>query len=252
MEAARRSTELSLADETARLGAMKTLGADYVVTGTAAKIGADKKGASYYTGNVAFTLKVVDVEDGTLVGVETYQYSDLLAGSGSSADGAIYETLVKIKKDMLAFASKYFQTVGKIVELGELKNGKLVSCYINLGSKSGLKKGQTLKVYEIKNIAGIEGREEVGKVKIDAIVAEGLSRCTFVGSSDAILSAFQAGHDLCVEEKVKKSGQDAADATRKAANVSRDVLEVSREAVDVTRKALEIGDGVSRIIKIFK
>ena len=253
MELARRSTELSLADEAARLGAMRTLGANYVVTGTASKIGADKKGASYYTGNVVFTLKVVNAEDGTLVGVETYQYSDMLAGSASSSDGAIYETLAKVRKDMLVFASKYFQTVGTIVELGEMKNGKLVTCYINLGSRSGIKEGQTLKVYEVKKIAGMEAREEVGKVKIDAIVADGLSRCTFVGSSDAILAAFRAGHDLCVEEKVKnKSGQDAAQATRKAANVGRNVVEVSREAVDVGRKALEIGEGVSRIIKVFK
>ena len=43
MEAERRSSELSLADETARIGIMKTLGANYVLTGTASKLSADKK-----------------------------------------------------------------------------------------------------------------------------------------------------------------------------------------------------------------
>lgn len=251
MEANRRSSELSLADETARLGAMKTLGANYVVTGTASKITADKKGNSYYSGNLAFTLKVVNAEDGTLVGVETYQYSDMLAGTASSADGAIYETLAKIQKDMLVFASKYFQTQGYIVELGEMKNGKLHTCYINLGSSSGLKKGQTLKVYEVKKIAGIEGHEEVGKIKVDEIVAEGLSRCTLVAGAEDVLGAFQEGHDLCVEERVKKD-HSAAKAGQKAANVGRNVVEVGREAVDVGKKALEIGEGVSRIINAFK
>ena len=251
MEANRRSSELSLSDETARLGVMRTLGANYVVTGTASKISADKKGNSYYSGNLAFTLKVVNAEDGTLVGVETYQYSDMLAGTASSADGAIYETLAKIQKDMLVFASKYFQTQGYIVELGEMKNGKLRTCYINLGSSSGLKKGETLKVYEVKKIAGIEGHEEVGKIKVDEIVAEGLSRCTLVAGAEDILGAFQEGHDLCVEERVKKD-HSAAKAGQKAANVGRNVVEVGREAVDVGKKALEIGEGVSRIINAFK
>jgi curli biogenesis system outer membrane secretion channel CsgG len=90
MEAERRSSELSLSDQTARIGAMKTLGANYVITGTAAKLGADRKRSDYYTGNVVFTLKVVNTEDGTIVGAETYQYSDISAGSASSADGALY------------------------------------------------------------------------------------------------------------------------------------------------------------------
>ena len=247
MEANRRSSELSLADETARLGAMKTLGANYVVTGTASKITADKKGNSYYSGNLAFTLKVVNAEDGTLVGVETYQYSDMLAGTASSADGAIYETLAKIQKDMLVFASKYFQTQGYIVELGEMKNGKLHTCYINLGSSSGLKKGETLKVYEVKMIAGIEGREEVGKLKVDVIVADGLSKCKITSGADEILAAFQAGHELNVQGKEVKQKKEPG---RSAAEVGRDVMEAGRKAVDIGEKAVKVGEGISRIVNM--
>jgi hypothetical protein len=108
-----------------------------------------------------------------------------------------------------------------------------------------------LKVYEVKKIAGIEGHEEVGKIKVDEIVAEGLSRCTLVAGAEDVLGAFQEGHDLCVEERVKKD-HSAAKAGQKAANVGRNVVEVGREAVDVGKKALEIGEGVSRIINAFK
>lgn len=244
METERRSSDLSLADQTARLGQMKRLGANYVLTGTASKLGADRKNSNYYTGNVVFTLKVVSTEDGTLVGSETYQYSNMNAGSGSSADAALYETLGMVKNAMVEFASKYFNVKGAIVEMGEMKNGKLQTCYINLGSSSGIVKGDLMFVNEIKMIAGVEGREPVGKLKVEAIVADGLSKCKVVSGSDAILSAFQAGHELLVEGKEKKKAQNDA------AEVGRDAVQVGRKAVDVGEKALQIGEGISRIVRI--
>ena len=246
MEAERRSSELSLADETARIGVMKTLGANYVLTGTASKLGADKKREGYYTGNVAFTLKVVNAEDGTIIGAETYQYSDLSAGNGSSADGALYETLNKAKEAMVAFTSKYFKTMGEIVEIGEIKNGKPKTCYINLGASSGLKEGETFIVHELKLIAGIEGREEVGKVKIEAVVADGLSRCKITSGAEGILAAFRAGNELQVEGEAKKQ------AKHNAAEVGRDVMEAGRKAVDIGEKAVKVGAGISRIINLLK
>lgn len=246
MEAERRSSELSLADQTARLGEMKRLGANFVLTGTASNLGADRKDSKYYTGNVVFTLKVVSTEDGTLVGSETYHYSNMNAGSGSSADAALYETLSKVKNAMVEFASKYFNVKGVIVEMGEIKNGKLHTCYINLGSSSGIVKGDLMFVNEIKMIAGIEGREQVGKLKVDAVVADGLSKCKVVSGADAIMTAFQAGHELRVEGKEKKKTQNDA------AEVGRDAMHVGRKAVDVGQKALKIGAGISNIIRIFK
>lgn len=247
MEAVRRSSELSLADQTARIGAMKTLGADYVITGTAAKLGADKRSKDYYTGNVVFTLKVVNTEDGTIVGAETYQYSDVSAGSASSADGALYETLRSVKNAMHAFVSKYFRLKGAIVELDEMKNGKLKTCYVSLGSSSGLKEGDELIVHEVKKIAGIEGREAVGKLKVEAIVADGLSRCRIAAGADDILTAFQAGHELSIEGKEKK-----AKKTGNAAETGRDILEAGRKAVAVGEKAVRLGESVSRIVKMLK
>lgn len=246
MEMERRTSELSLADQTARLGTMKTLGANYVLTGSAATLGADRKRSDYYTGNVAFTLKVVNVEDGTIVGAETFQYSGMNAGSASSADGALYETLSLAKNAMVTFVSKYFKLKGAIVELGELKGGKPEICYVSLGSSSGLKGGEVLFVHEVKKIAGIEGREQVGKLKVATIVADGLSKCKIVSGADQIFSAFQEGHDLLVEEKEKKHKKTNAD------EAGRDALEVGRTAVNVGQKALKIGEGISRIIKILK
>lgn len=247
MEAERRSSEMSLADQTARLGAMKKLGANYVVTGSATKLGADKSGDKHYTGSVAFTLKVVSTEDGTIVGAETFQYSGLAAGSAATADGALFQTLRKVQESMGAFVSKCFNLRGKIVEMDEIKNGKPKSCYVNLGSSYGLSEGDELTVLEVKMIAGIEGREEVGKLKVDVIVADGLSKCKITSGADEILAAFQAGHELNVQGKEIKQKKEPG---RSAAEVGRDVMEAGRKAVDIGEKAVKVGEGISRIVNM--
>lgn len=245
-EANRRALETSLDDPIARIGEMKTLGAQYVITGDALKISATKKRSDHYTGNVIFTLKVVNTSDGTIVGAETFQYSDLHGGSGTTADKAIYATLAKAQKQMAEFASKHFKVQGYIVEMGDVKNGKAKTCYINLGSAYGLEEGQELLVYEIKMIAGIKGQEEVGKLKVDAIVAEGLSKCKISSGADDIMKAYQAGHELHIEEKEKKVN------TVNAAEAGRDAINIGRDAVEVGRKAVEIGKGISKIVNLLK
>lgn len=246
MEAERRSSESALADETARLGVMKTLGANYVISGTASKLGADRKRSDYYTGNVSFSLKVVNVEDGTLVGAETYTYSNMSGGSGTTADAALYETLNVVKRAMAEFVSKYFKTTGTIVELDEIKNGRLKTCYINLGSGNGVEEKEEFTVLEVKMIAGIEGIETVGKIKVEKIVAGGLAKCKITAGADDILNAFQAGHELRIEAKdAKKTKQSAAEA-------GRDALEVGRTAAKAGKTALEIGAGISKFIKLLK
>jgi hypothetical protein len=208
LESHRRSSELALEDQTARLGAMKTLGANYIITAVASKIGADRKstdsGVVYYTGNVVYSLKVVSAEDGTLVGAETYTYTDLTAGNGSTSDEAIVATLQKAKRAMKTFVSKYFKAEGQIVEMGEMKGGKPKSCYINLGSASGMEKGQKCDVYEVKVIAGDTAKKMVGVVVVEEVLAPNLSECKFASGAKEIVDAFQVGHDLMVVTKEKK------------------------------------------------
>ena len=246
IEANRRSSEYALADPTARIGEMKTLGANYVITGDASKIGADKKRTDYYTGNVVFTLKVVNTEDGTIVGAEAYQYSDIQGGSGSTADKAVYETLGKVKREMAVFVSKYFKAKGTIVEFGDMKNGKPKSCYINLGSTYGLAAGQELLVYEVKMIAGYQAQEVVGSIKVENIVAEGLSKCKITEGVNEILNAFQAGHEIIIEEKEKKQ------AERNAAEAGRDAVEVGRKAVQAGKDISKVGKDISKLVKLLK
>ena len=207
LEESRRSSELALEDQTARMGAMKTLGANYIITGVASVVDAERKvsdsGSVYYTGNVSFSLKVVNVEDGTLVGAETYTFAGLTAGTGSTYDEAVSATLLKAKKGMKGFVSKYFKVNGAIVEMGEMKGGKAKNCYINLGTATGVEKGQKCEVFEVKKIAGREAKTMIGMISIEEVMADDLSNCKFVSGAKEIVEAFQAGHELVVVTKEK-------------------------------------------------
>lgn len=206
LEASRRSSEMALGDQTARIGKMRTLGAKYIITGVVSTVGAEKQtvqGVSFYTGNVVYSLKVMSAEDGTLIGAESYTYSGLMAGKSTTSDAAIASTLEKAKRDMAAFVSKYFKAEGVIVEMGQMKKGKAKNCYVSLGSASGIEVGQKCEVYEVKVIAGREARSLVGSVVIEEVLAEDLSECKFSSGAKEIVAAFQAGHDLVVVTKAK-------------------------------------------------
>jgi hypothetical protein len=95
-------------------------------------------------------------------------------------------------------------------------------------------------------VAATEVQEAVGKVKVETVLADGLSRCKISSGSEMILSAFQAGHELLVEGVAKKEPKSDA------AEVGRNVMEAGRKAVDIGEKAVRVGEGISRIIKILK
>lgn len=207
LEADRRSSEMAMGDQTARLGAMKTLGANYVITGVVSKIGADKRvtdeGKVYYNGNVVYSLKVVDAENGTLVGAETYTYADLTGSTGSTEEEAVVATLKKANRAMKTFVSKYFKAKGVIVEMGEMKGGKAKNCYINLGVAAGVEKGQKCEVFEVKTIAGRQAETQIGVLSIEEVMADDLSNCKFVSGAKEVVAAFQAGHELRIVTKEK-------------------------------------------------
>ena len=221
LEANRRSSDLALGDQTARMGKMRKLGANYILTGVVSSVSAEKqtiKGVSFYTGNVVYSLKVVNAEDGTLIGAESYTYSGAAGGVANSSESAISTTLEKAKRDMETFVSKYFKTEGVILEMGQMKNGKAKDCYISLGASSGIEKGQKFEVYEVKTIAGREARSEIGMLVVEEVVADDLAHCKFSSGAKAIVEAFKAGHELRVVSKAK------SDALRKAGNFIGGIL----------------------------
>lgn len=206
MEGIRRSKESAIADETARLGAIRTLGANYIIRGTVSNVSGEyhkTDNGSYYNGNIVFSLSVVNVENGVTVGTKNITYAGLTGNVGSTADEAVVSTLGRVKQSMDNFVNEYFKIKGTVVEMKETnkKGDKATSLYISLGSDSGISKGQKFNVYQVKMIAGVESQEEIGSLTVEEVVAPTLSQCKVTKGGKEIMTAFRNGVEIRVETR---------------------------------------------------
>ena len=206
MEGVRRVKESAMYDQNARMGAIKTLGAQYIITGTVSNVSGEyhsSEGRVYYTGNIVYSLSVVRTEDGVTVGTKNVTYSGLTGNIGSTADEAVVSTLNRVKQSMDNFVNEYFKLVGTIVEMKDTnkKGDKVSSLYINLGSDAGMGKGQKLNVYKVSVISGIESQELIGALAVEEVVAPTLAKCKVTKGGKEIMTAYKDGAGLRVETR---------------------------------------------------
>ncbi|MCF2738326.1 penicillin-binding protein activator LpoB [Bacteroides caecigallinarum] len=189
-ETKRRLKEEALADELARSGQMKQLGADYILEGFVSKLETQRKtdseGKVSYKGQMAYTIKVVSTENGTVAFSNNYT-----ASSGSCDTEA--EARTKALKDAAVtceMIEAVFPLNGILVDQDYTeKKGKMKTCYVTLGSIHGVVEGVFLDVRKSKNIASRTVYEEVGILKVEKVLADDLSECSVVSNGKEILEA---------------------------------------------------------------
>lgn len=189
-ETKRRLKEAALADELARSGQMKQLGADYILEGHVSKLATerktDDKGKASYKGTVTYTLKVVSTEDGTVAFSNNYTASSSSCDTEAEARTKALNG-AKVSCEMI---EAVFPLNGTLIDMDYTeKKGKMKTCYVNLGSMHGVSEGMFLDVKNVTNIAGQTVYEEIGVLKIEKILAEGLSECSVVSKGKEILEA---------------------------------------------------------------
>ncbi len=198
IEAQRRSNEnISSGDdnEMDRLSAMNELGAQYIITGQVSsmtatwKKGSDNKG--YYDGSITYTLKVINPQNGTLIGTKTLQHSGLTGGTGGNKEEAIANTLTYAKSSMRDFVDEHFKMEGTILEVNSEKKGKAEEVYINLGSLHGVKDAQKFTVYVTREIAGRTAKKEIGRLTVKAVEGEDISLCKVQKGGEEIMDAIR-------------------------------------------------------------
>lgn len=197
-EALRRQETSAMGDATARKEEMSTLGAGSLIQGHVASIITTRKknseGKVSYESTVKFTIKVVDASTGTLSATESFEN----LGIDDTEETSVARCLDISKASINKFVQKYFKVEGTIVQVKDVKEKKgkkmAETVYINLGSANGVKNGQSFTVYEIVNIAGTLGEQEIGSVKVSQIMSESLSLCK-VGKKggDRIFDIMQEG-----------------------------------------------------------
>ncbi|MFI3299575.1 MAG: hypothetical protein R3Y49_07220 [Rikenellaceae bacterium] len=211
IEEDRRNDISALGDNTARMGEMQKLGANFIMNGNVDNVIVESKrtdeGKHYYEAKITFTIKVTEVANGTLFTSDTYvaRGGGSIVDSGKTREGALNAAISSVGSRMRAYIDNNFPIKAQIVELKSEKKGKLQSCYVSLGSVHGISAGQYIKVSRVTTIAGRRSEIEIGQMKVVAVVAEDLSECKVTKGGAEILSIFNGGVDELTLQTINKT-----------------------------------------------
>ena len=206
-EAERRTSEDAMADEAARVGAMQEKAAQYLLYGYIAQCEGIKKinddGKVQYTGEVKYTVKVVQASDKKMVASKDFNLTGLKCGIGDSPQGAINDALRHVKNDMKNFVDENFKLkaiiLGEGYEAKKKKDKKLdmevevemLTCLVTLGSDHGIEKGQRLDVSVTSMVAGREVNKVIGQLTVQEVMAGDLSQCKVTKGGEEIMTAMK-------------------------------------------------------------
>lgn len=217
-EKSRRSSEEALEDETTRRLKMKQLGANYLVQGYVSTLDIteiteyNKKGEAKitYKAVMSYSIKVVDCENGTLISTDMYSYD---CKNCKNTEECVQKMLKKVPKSMKEIVTKDFKLSSIILDSDyESNKGKLLKCYINLGSDDGVVPQTIFSVKKATINVGRVSWVEVGEIIVEKIVAGDLALCKVRKGAAEINAALEEvisikesdpnnAHDLIVESK---------------------------------------------------
>ena len=204
-EAERRKKESAMADLTARTSEMRTLGANYILTGDIATMMAteqkDSDNKRYYKGSIQWTIKVIDAETGTLKTTQTFDHSGFTGSRGDTRDEAIVKTCDYAKYSMDDFVNETFPMEGLILKVETVKKNKAQTVYIDLGSAQGVTDGQRFDVFLETDIAGEIGRTEIGALSAKEVISAQRTLCKVTKGGKEIQAAVMNEQKLIVISK---------------------------------------------------
>lgn len=163
----------------------------------------DSKGKVYnslvnsYEASVGITLTLTELATGQ-------QWTNSFSGNTAwyedpASEMAAFEIAVdRLRQEVVKGYNTMFPLVAHIVERGEAKKDKQKDVYIDLGDIHGVVKGMHFDVFEINTIAGRETRKKIGRLKVEEVMGDDISRCKVDKGSKEIKTALDGGAILLV------------------------------------------------------
>jgi hypothetical protein len=151
-----------------------------------------------YKGVVEAMLTLKDAKTGEVVASPTFSGSGMGSSSYSDSDKAIRDAISRFSNRITEWLNKYRPLEANIIEGSTAKKDKQKEVYIDLGSSEGASEGLHMGVYIIKTIAGREAKSQIGKLKIETVEGDDISRCKVQSGGKDIKAALDAGTNLKV------------------------------------------------------
>ena len=151
-----------------------------------------------YTGIVEAMLTLKDAKTGEIVANPTFSGSGMGNSSFSDSDKAIRDAISHLSKRITDWLNKNRPLQANIIEGAAAKKDKQKEVYIDFGSSEGAFEGLHMGVYIVKTVAGRQAKSQIGKLKIEAVEGDDISRCKVQSGGKDIKAALDAGEQLLV------------------------------------------------------
>ena len=151
-----------------------------------------------YTGVAEVMLTLKDAKTGEVIANPSFNGQGISGSSYSTSDKAIQDALNRLSSRITMWLNKYRPLLANILEGGATKKDKQKEVYIDFGSREGAFEGLHMGVYIVKTVAGREAKSQIGKLKIEAVEGDDISRCKVQSGGKDIKAALDAGQQLQV------------------------------------------------------
>lgn len=145
---------------------------------------------------IGLTLNVKDAASGNVINSQVFEVNKSSWSWFRSTDSAIKDALEGLRKKLVKYYNSIYPYSARILERGTEKKDKQKELYIDLGASHGLQEGTHLTVYVIGSIGGKETRKQIGRLKVNAVEGDEVSRCKVVSGGKDIKAALDAGEQL--------------------------------------------------------
>ena len=145
---------------------------------------------------IGLTLNVKDAASGNVINSQVFEVNKSSWSWFRSTDSAIKDALEGLRTKLVKYYNSIYPYSARILERGTEKKDKQKELYIDLGASHGLQEGTHLTVYVIGSIGGKETRKQIGRLKVNAVEGDEVSRCKVVSGGKDIKAALDAGEQL--------------------------------------------------------
>lgn len=212
IEASRRESGVDAGDDADRMKVMSQQGANFLIQGRIASLNIEEKttddGGKYYTGQISYTLKVINPNDGKLILTKTLKHGGELLNmeTSSTADEAVTKVCRNAVKGVVPFIQEAFPLYGLLLECNEVKGDKVNSVYINLGTANGVAEKDRFEVCIVREIAGRKSTKTIGECEIAAVEGDDISSANIKKGNKEIKAAIDGGQTIVFKSVPKKTG----------------------------------------------
>lgn len=153
---------------------------------------------TWYTGEVEVMLTLKDLKTGEVIATPTMKGQGSAGSNFNTSDKAIRDAIGRLSGRITNWLNTYRPLQANIIEGAAAKKDKQKEVYIDLGRSEGAFVGLHMAVYIVKTIAGREAKSQIGKLKIEAVEGDDISRCKVQSGGKDIKAALDEGEQLWV------------------------------------------------------